>query len=121
VTECAAVRRFAEIAKNWAKSTPEIAQVYLFGSQIMGTATPESDLDIAISLKYEESENSLSYWMQYQELWTVELWALLRIKVDLQCYCGSESPTIHAALNKASHLVYCNATHFMSARLTPNK
>jgi hypothetical protein len=38
------------------KDYPYVAAAYLFGSHVFGTATPESDLDIAILLKKDAPE-----------------------------------------------------------------
>lgn len=115
MTEETSLRCLAAIVQAWATSQPEIARVFFFGSRIKGTATPTSDLDIAVSLNFEESGTSLAYWIHHCNHWAGELKALVSVEVDLQWYGGSETPTIHAALNDASFLVYDRANTCMLA------
>jgi predicted nucleotidyltransferase len=36
---------------DWAGTTPEIVALYVCGSQAQGTASPDSDLDLAVEVK----------------------------------------------------------------------
>jgi predicted nucleotidyltransferase len=67
--------------RAWASGTPEVRQVWLFGSRVKGTATPESDLDVALVLWREDY---LSSWVLNAARWEAELRRSLPM-IDLDC------------------------------------
>ncbi|QLC23839.1 nucleotidyltransferase domain-containing protein [Parasphingopyxis algicola] len=42
----------------WAATHPEISQVYLYGSRARGDHRPDSDIDLAIVMKPQASDES---------------------------------------------------------------
>jgi uncharacterized protein len=65
--------------RNYFSPKPEILFAYLFGSQVKGTANPDSDVDIAIYFQDDTFLNNHSYYLQMK----VELGDLLKKEVDL--------------------------------------
>ncbi len=65
---------------NYFRSKPEIAAVYLFGSEARNEATQVSDIDLAVILNKNLRENKLFLLGGLEE----ELSSLLKRKVDVQ-------------------------------------
>jgi predicted nucleotidyltransferase len=85
---------------RWASSKPEIAQVYFYGSRVLGTAREDSDLDVAIVLAVDEADEDcftevMSLWSD-RKAWEAELSCLVGVAVDLECGNRCASPDIVA-------------------------
>lgn len=100
------LRSVAMIVSAWAQSKAAIRSVWFFGSQVKGTATMGSDLDIAIELVYHHPDTALANWMLDSDVWTSELSGQFPIPVDLQLYHGTITPTIIQGINDASVKIY---------------
>lgn len=61
--------------RTWAKMTPSVAEVWLFGSQAKGTSTAESDVDLALVLMPGEQGHDwpLGNWMALGKRWQDDL------------------------------------------------
>ena len=96
---------------KWAEGKPLVGSLWVFGSRARGDHRAESDLDIAIQLdlsaaKGMDESGGLATWMFDTDGWEEELSALLPFTIDLEQYRGKETPTIHQAIARSSHLVY---------------
>ena len=87
-----------EIINGYFKEKPVI-KAYLFGSQLSGEATNESDVDILVELDYSQRIGLLFVKMQ------TELEALLNKKVDLVSSKGI-SKYIKPIVDKEKELIY---------------
>jgi uncharacterized protein len=63
--------------QTYFESQPAIQKVYLFGSFARGEAGRNSDLDLLVSLNYDQMPTGLEYFQIWQELET-----LIKRKVD---------------------------------------
>src|SRR4051794_26989229 len=96
-----------EVISHWATAQPLIAAVWLFGSRVKGTAGPESDLDIAVTMT-GSYENRVADFMSNKRTWQQELAQLLQIeisKIDLQMMEGKKS-FVRQYVKDANRLVY---------------
>ena len=91
-----------KVLVDWAKEEHLIKTVHVFGSAIKGSSHP-NDLDIAVTL-VETSEETDIVWMENNKRWTAELQSKIPYKVDLQL--DHNAPTVRAALEEASVLIY---------------
>jgi len=99
---------------SWAAGKSLIGRLLIFGSRVRGDHRPDSDLDIAIELDLSatsgiDESGGLASWMFETEDWEDELRAILPFEIDLEQYRGTDTPTIHKALNQSSELVYAKA------------
>ena len=74
---------------TWAEKTSEIEAVFLFGSMAKGTATTDSDIDLALVMtKGPERDQRAGDYLRNWEAWEAELKTALAIEV----YLGSLDP-----------------------------
>ena len=79
----------------WAKRTPEVAVVILYGSRYRGTAEPTDDVDLALVMTKEgfsERERALNYFHNF-DTWQADLHSALGLPVRLVSFdpaLGSE-------------------------------
>lgn len=93
---------------DWAESEPRIKKAYLFGSYLKGTATPSSDLDIAVEIHKGPGDTSYSSAFAFDKQdFLKDLEGKVRLKLDLQLYAGeSETPNVHQFLSGSSKVIY---------------
>lgn len=74
--------------RAWAKQTPSVAEVWLFGSRAKGTATVESDVDLALVLMPGDQGHDwpLGNWMALATRWQGELEDGLDRHVSLELF-----------------------------------
>ena len=97
--------KLEKIITDWAKGKDLIQSIYLYGSRIRGNYRPDSDLDIAIEIIPDYGSDILSTWMEFSDIWKMELQELLPYKVHLQLL-DDDSPTIQKGIDDSSVLVY---------------
>ena len=68
----------------WAKKTPEVQAVFLYGSRAKGTAKPDGDLVLALSIKGLEATWRFAKFISHRRDWRVELEAALGLAVQLE-------------------------------------
>jgi predicted nucleotidyltransferase len=68
---------------TWAKKTPEVQAVFLYGSRAKGTAKPDSDMVLALSIKGVEATCRLAKFISHRRAWRAELEAALGLPVQL--------------------------------------
>jgi predicted nucleotidyltransferase len=79
--------------------------INIYGSRIKGNYRPDSDLDIAVEIIPDYGSDILSTWIEFSDIWEIELQELLPYKVDLQLL-DKDSPTIQKGVDDSSVLVY---------------
>jgi len=93
--------------KVWASSNSSIKKVYLYGSHVLGTANNNSDLDIAIEIEKRQSDsNKLATWISLKDKWVRELQSQLKIKLHLEWYEASETPTVQSGISRGHVIIY---------------
>ena len=94
--------------REWAESQTLILRVWIFGSRVRGTARTNSDIDIAVEVLKKPSDSGSFTTFAFERHKLKDLLQFrMTIPVDLQWYGGPiETPTIHAALQESSILVY---------------
>ena len=68
---------------TWAKKTPEVQAVYLYGSRAKGTAKADSDVVLALSIKGLATWR-LAKFISHRRAWRAELEAALGLAVELE-------------------------------------
>ena len=66
----------------WAQRNQKIREIWLFGSRARGTAKPDSDIDLAITLT--SHPNWLPIYLAFADKWQNEIATLTNSKVSLQ-------------------------------------
>ena len=96
---------------QWAAERPEVRRVWLFGNRVKITHNPES-IDIAVELEpVGDSEETLTRWIAYADLWKSQLQNRVDSRVDLQWFDPDGStPTTKAGLLDARVLIYERVT-----------
>ena len=100
--------------REWAIKNPLIGRLWVFGSRCRGDHKYDSDLDIAIELDLSAKDGvdmsgGFATWMLEKSKLIDELVSLFSLKIDLQQYRGSNTPTIQKALDHSSRLIYTKA------------
>lgn len=93
--------------KRWAKSTPVVEKVWIFGSRVSGKKGNPDDLDVAVQHGALPGDTS-AFTTAIGEMakWRAQVQAICRLKIDLQSHIPGESTVIEAALIEASKLIY---------------
>ncbi|WP_434032700.1 nucleotidyltransferase family protein [Cupriavidus sp. a3] len=96
------------IVAAWAETQPLVVKVWLFGSRVRGTERPDSDIDIAVEVRRQPGDTSA--WTTFifeKDGLRASIQSLVPMPVQLEWYGGEvETPTVHAALQESSMLVY---------------
>ena len=69
---------------TWAKKTPEVQAVFLYGSRAKGTAKPDSDVVLALFIKGLEATWRFAKFISHRRGWRAELEAALGLAVQLE-------------------------------------
>ena len=80
----------------WAERTPQVQSVMLFGSRCKGTARPDSDVDLALSMTKGRWERRFENYRDNVNAWERELTDAMGITVfvrSLHPALGPEVPT----------------------------
>ncbi len=92
----------------WARSTPEIRRVWIFGTHASGREDADGDLDVAVeTVPVADSDETVTRWMAKAERWRADLQSRIPMKVDLQWFDpNGGTPQAKQALDEAAVLVY---------------
>jgi predicted nucleotidyltransferase len=77
---------------TWGKKTPEVQAIFLTGSRAEGTATPDSDVDLAFSMTGQDPLRRLTTFFSRRRAWRAELEAALGLAVQLERARGDPTP-----------------------------
>ncbi|QVN18733.1 nucleotidyltransferase family protein [Burkholderia pyrrocinia] len=102
------VRLAATAISRWAVTKPIIRRVFIFGSRVRDDFREDSDLDVAIEIDGVNG-NALATWMFDTKTWHAEISGLASFEIDLEFFDGDETPTIKAAIERSSVLIYTRA------------
>ena len=69
---------------EWASDQSLISEVYLYGSYAKGTATSESDVDLALLVDAETDGERWGHLVFEREGWVTQLNRKIPVKIDLQ-------------------------------------
>jgi len=69
---------------SWAKKTPDVKAVFLSGSRARGTAEPDSNLELAISITGQDPLRRLATFLSRRRAWRGELETALGLVVQLE-------------------------------------
>jgi predicted nucleotidyltransferase len=77
---------------TWAKTIPDVEVVFLRGSRAKGTAKPDSDVDLALSIAGADPLRNLATFISHRRAWRAELEAALGLAVVLERARRKPSP-----------------------------
>jgi hypothetical protein len=82
-------REWLSVVRAWAERTPEVAQVWVYGSRVTGVrhakpAGGQPDLDVAYTLQGDETGALLALAMQEGDDWKRSFESAIPVPVDLQ-------------------------------------
>ena len=77
---------------SWAKKTPDIRAVFLRGSRAKGTAAPDSDVELALSIVSQDPLWRLATFLSRRRAWRAELEKSLSLAVQLERVRGKPTP-----------------------------
>jgi hypothetical protein len=69
---------------TWAKKTLELKAVFIHGCRAEGTAKPNSEVALALSIKGREATWRLATFISHRRAWRAELEAALGLAVQLE-------------------------------------
>ena len=69
---------------TWTRKTPEVQAVFLYGSRAKGTAKPDSEVVLALSIKGLEATWRFAKFISHRRGWRAELEAALGLAVQLE-------------------------------------
>ena len=69
---------------TWARKNPELQAVFLYSSRAKGTARPDSDVVLALSIKGLEATWRFAKFISHRRDWRVELEAALGHPVQIE-------------------------------------
>lgn len=93
--------------RAWATNKPNVRRMWIYGSRLLGTQRPDSDLDTAIEIDVlsTDAETQLK-WMDDKEMWLKELQNLSPFKVHLEMH---GTPHVNEYVASCSMLIYKRA------------
>jgi predicted nucleotidyltransferase len=94
------------VIKEWALRIPHVHEVRLFGSRAKGTAKPESDIDLAITVGGESPGTVLGNYFALGERWQEQLTELLEVKVHVALYNDPGSSVARSSCDECSVLLF---------------
>ena len=77
---------------SWAKKTPDIRAVFLRGSRAKGTAMPDSNVELALSIMSQDPLWRLANFLSRRRAWRAELEKSLSLAVQLERARGKPTP-----------------------------
>ena len=100
----------AETLRAWASTRPIIRRVWIYGSRAKGTATAESDLDVAVQIDpVGNDETSYTSFHYEADGWRSELQPQLSYQLHFKWYDRANKP-VWDGVNSDGILVYERAT-----------
>ena len=102
----------AEALRLWASNEPDLQRVWIYGSQVRGHPSPESDLDIAVEVIPKGDESIYDVFACSADDWRSELTPRLAPhKLDLKLYDASGArEKVRRGVEEHGVLVYERAT-----------
>lgn len=95
------------VIQQWASSTPIVHRVWIFGSRVRGTNSPESDLDVTVEHGALPGDSDVyTTGLCEPENWRAQLQPLVRLRLDAQSYVPGDTVVVEAGLHKSSQLIY---------------
>ncbi len=93
--------------REWAKRTPSVEEVWLFGSRAKGRAKPDSDVDLALTLRPVGAPRSLlGNYYALSERWTEELTEVLQQQAHVALLNDPEPSPVLASCEECSCLLF---------------
>ena len=86
----------------WAERTPQVQAVMLFGSRCKGTARPDSDVDLALTMTKGHWERRFKNYRDNVNAWERELTDAVRITVFVRSLHPALGPEVPAAVKECS-------------------
>jgi predicted nucleotidyltransferase len=90
---------------SWAEGVNCVQVVRLFGSRAKGTARPDSDVDLALTLRADTAEDLLE-WVQELDAWEDQLSARLGLEADVWIFHRDIHPSVLEYCNEASVVLW---------------
>jgi predicted nucleotidyltransferase len=72
------------LISNWAQLQHSLSEVQLYGSRHKGTAHPQSDVDLAVSIGGDDEGERLAEYIEHRDEWERELSGSLGLPVHIE-------------------------------------
>jgi predicted nucleotidyltransferase len=92
--------------REWALHTRYVKEVRLFGSRARGDATPDSDIDLAITVGGTDMGNVLGNYFAEGRRWQDQLSHLLEPKAHVALYNDADPEPVRRSCDECSVLIY---------------
>lgn len=114
------LERAAAVLRAWAKTTPSVRHVYLYGSRISGESRSESDLDVAIDLDPQPSDrNPMATFSSQARQWGAQLKGRTPFELDIQILDANNTPQVRRGVESTGVLIYVRASITTRAPTAP--
>jgi predicted nucleotidyltransferase len=93
---------------DWAKSKPYIHAVRLYGSRYKGTANPDSDVDLAITIEQPKRSTMTAYatHFHFRAKWETHLERETGLKFHIQLYDQETMPHVWSYVAAGCEILY---------------
>ena len=88
--------------EQWAKGTLQVSAVRLFGSRALGCASPNSDLDLALTVGGTDPHRALGNYLAEDENWENQLSRVTGLKVHVGMYNDPGPDTVWRSCEECS-------------------
>ena len=92
----------AAVIINWSKRTPQVQAVVLIGSRCKGTARPDSDVDLALTMTKGRWEQRFKNYRDNVNAWERELTDAVGLTVFVRSHHPALGPEVPAAVKECS-------------------
>jgi predicted nucleotidyltransferase len=111
------IKQLIPIIQGWAATVPYPIKIYLYGSRINGTPSPDSDLDMALEfLDHEDIENRMLLWFRHHDYWTKQLSRILPYPPQLCLYDGNAHSEPQNFLTTREHCLIFDSGNGLSEK-----
>lgn len=114
------LERAAAVLRAWAKTTPSVRHIYLYGSRISGESRSESDLNVAIDLDAQPSDGDpMTTFICQARQWRAQLKGRTPFELDIQLLDANNTPRVRSGVESTGILIYIRAKIRPKALTTP--
>jgi hypothetical protein len=95
-----------EEIRAWATANLYISEVWLFGSRAKGSAKPDSDVDLAVTIVGRDGETPSGIWAGDHKEWAQHLLDATHLTFHIKMHDQAFAPDVFAACREHGRLLY---------------